>query len=95
MTPPPHDSWLSSVPRTQGSAHSRQHQGVLGEAAGPGVLLVMEHGQHLQNCGQAPPGDEHCREAGGGQGLAATTRAPPLLLAGGQAPSRTGAGHCG
>lgn len=95
MTPPPHDSWLSSVPRTQGSAHSRQHQGVLGEAAGPGVLLVMEHGQHLQNCSQAPPGDEHCREAGGGQGLAATTRAPPLLLAGGQAPSRTGAGRCG
>lgn len=52
------------MPGTHGSAHSRQHQGVLGEAAGPGVLLIMEHGQHPQNRGQVPPGHEHCGQGG-------------------------------
>lgn len=55
-------------PGQRGSPHSRQHQGVLGEAAGPGMLLVVEQGQGPQDGGQAPPRDQHCRRGRGGSG---------------------------
>lgn len=55
---------------------SRQHQRVLGEAAGPGVLLVVEHGQRPQDGGQALPGHQHCgRGRGSGAGCQPWDRA--------------------
>ena len=63
---------------------SRQHQGVLGEAAGPGVLLVVEHGQCPQDGSQALPRHQHCRQ-GGGQGPAATG---PRAVRGTDGPGR-------
>lgn len=81
-----HDSQLSPPPGTQRSPDSRQHQGVLGEAAGPGVLLVVEHGQSPEDGGQALPGNQHCRQSWGGELEAAsatpTTGAKPWAGAG-------------
>lgn len=82
--------------------HSRQHQGVLREAKGPGVVLIMEHGQRPQGSGQAPPRDKHCRQnpAQGvwGQGPAATTGScnrRPLPPHQGTYPTRWGPGQGG
>lgn len=58
----PDDGRSSAPPGTPRSPHSRQHQRVLREATGPGVLFIMEHGQCPQDSGQATPRDEHCRQ---------------------------------
>lgn len=56
-------SCTPSLPRAQKNAHSRQHQRILGQVVGLGILLIVEHVKRPQDSSQASPRNQHCRQS--------------------------------